>query len=152
MRERCVDTRKHWVPSEHTQTLNAMNSLGILLNDLGERTEARALYERALRGHEKALGPEHTQTLSVVNNLGDLLKNLGERTEARALLERALRGFEKALGPEHPNTLMAVMNLASLLTELAKRDGTSANHARATFARIQEYVGPRSPKYSKHNE
>ena len=62
-----------------------------LLTDLEERAEARALYERALRGLEKALGPEHPDTLNSVNTLAMLLSDLGERAEARALYERALR-------------------------------------------------------------
>jgi hypothetical protein len=30
------------------------------------------MYNRALAGYEKALGPEHTSTLNTVNNLGNL--------------------------------------------------------------------------------
>ena len=30
------------------------------------------MYERALQGREKALGPDHTATLDTVNNLGIL--------------------------------------------------------------------------------
>jgi hypothetical protein len=35
--------------------------------------EAKAMLQRALRGHEKAWGPEHTSTLVTVNNLGFLI-------------------------------------------------------------------------------
>ena len=35
--------------------------------------DARALYERALEGFERLVGPDHPSTISVVNNLGTLL-------------------------------------------------------------------------------
>ena len=62
------------------------------------------MYERALRGYEKALGPEHTSTLSTVNNLGILYVDQGRLSDAEAMFERALRGREKAPGREHTST------------------------------------------------
>jgi hypothetical protein len=44
--------------------------------------EAEKMYQRALQGREKALGPEHTLTLSTVNNLG--LLYTGRVREAHA--------------------------------------------------------------------
>ena len=67
-----------------------MYNLANLLKALAKRTEARALYERALRGREKALGPEHPDTVNTVKNLAALLEDLGEIAEARVLYERAM--------------------------------------------------------------
>jgi len=50
-------------------------SLGYLFNNQGKLVEAEQMYERALRGYEKALGIEHTSTLDIVNNLRNLYKN-----------------------------------------------------------------------------
>jgi tetratricopeptide (TPR) repeat protein len=50
------------------------------------------MYERALRGYEKALGTEHTLTLNTVNGLGNLYQNQGKLIEAEQMYERALRG------------------------------------------------------------
>jgi hypothetical protein len=36
--------------------------------------EAEQMYQRALAGYEKALGPEHTSILNTVHNLGNLYK------------------------------------------------------------------------------
>ncbi|KIW32510.1 uncharacterized protein PV07_04047 [Cladophialophora immunda] len=62
------------------------------------------IYERALQGYEKTLGPEHTSTLDIVHNLGLLYSNQGKLKEAEEMYERALQGCEKALGPEHTPT------------------------------------------------
>jgi tetratricopeptide (TPR) repeat protein len=78
----------------------ALHSLGLLYADQGKLAEAEAMYERALEGKEKALGPDHTSTLLTVNNLGLLYADQGKLVEAEAMYERALQGYEDALGPE----------------------------------------------------
>jgi hypothetical protein len=40
------------------------------------------MYQRALAGCEKALGPDHTSTLDTVNNLGILYCAQGKLAEA----------------------------------------------------------------------
>ncbi|KIJ40800.1 hypothetical protein M422DRAFT_173170, partial [Sphaerobolus stellatus SS14] len=67
--------------------------------------DAERMYERALAGKEKALGPNHTSTLGTVNNLGILYSDLGRLEDAERMYERALAGQEKALGPNHTSTL-----------------------------------------------
>jgi tetratricopeptide (TPR) repeat protein len=54
------------------------------------------MYQRALRGYEKALGAEHTSTLDTVNNLGILYADQGKLAEAEEMYQRALKGKEKA--------------------------------------------------------
>ncbi|KAI8272665.1 hypothetical protein K4K60_012077 [Colletotrichum sp. SAR11_57] len=68
------------------------DSFGNLYSDQGRLKEAEAMYERALQGKEKALGPDHTSTLNTVNNLGILYKDQGRLKEAEAMYERALQG------------------------------------------------------------
>jgi hypothetical protein len=36
------------------------------------------MYQRALAGWEKALGPDHTSTLDTVHNLGNLYRDQGK--------------------------------------------------------------------------
>ncbi|PVH69292.1 hypothetical protein DL98DRAFT_522282 [Cadophora sp. DSE1049] len=67
------------------------------------------MYERALKGYEKALGREHTSTLST-----------GKLAEAEEMNERALKGREKALGREHTSTLSTVNNLGLLYADQGK--------------------------------
>ncbi|GKU15484.1 unnamed protein product, partial [Fusarium langsethiae] len=89
-------------------------AFGNLYADQGRLDKAEAMYERALEGKEKALGPGHTSTLETVNNLGSLYKAQGRLDKAEAMYERALQGYEKALGPEHTSTLNTVNNLGNL--------------------------------------
>ncbi|KAK3947359.1 hypothetical protein QBC32DRAFT_328628 [Pseudoneurospora amorphoporcata] len=76
--------------------------------------EAETMYQRALEGYEKALGPDYTSTLDTVHNLGLLYQTQGRLMEAEAMYQRALEGKEKALGPDHTSTLNTVNNLGNL--------------------------------------
>ena len=69
------------------------------------------MYNRALAGREKALGPDHSSTLTTVNNLGVLYADQGCLAEAEKMYNRALAGLEKALGPDHSSTLNSVFGL-----------------------------------------
>lgn len=63
---------------EKETMLYAIHQLGLLYADQGRLTKADKMYQRALKGYEKALGPEHTSTLSTVNNLGILYRDQGK--------------------------------------------------------------------------
>lgn len=74
------------------------------------------MYQRALEGYEKALGPNHTSTLNAVGNLGRLYRTQSRLKEAEVMYQRALEGMKKALGPDHTSTLNTVNNLDLLYT------------------------------------
>jgi Tfp pilus assembly protein PilF len=63
------------------------------------------MYQRALKGKEKAWGPDHTSTLNTVNNLGLLYADQGKLAEAEQMYQRALDGYQRSKGPNHPNTV-----------------------------------------------
>jgi tetratricopeptide (TPR) repeat protein len=41
------------------------HNLGVLYRDQGKLAEAQAMYERALAGYEKAVGPDHPRSQSL---------------------------------------------------------------------------------------
>ncbi|KAH9208069.1 hypothetical protein DL95DRAFT_415111 [Leptodontidium sp. 2 PMI_412] len=67
----------------------------------GKLVEAEQMYQQALQGFEKALGPDHTSALGAVNGLGLLCANQGKLVKAERVYQRALRGYEKALGADN---------------------------------------------------
>ena len=70
----------------------------------GKLAEATAMYERALRGRERTLGPHHKDTLDTLAGLAMALRLQGKPEEAKVLFARAYQGFKRTLGPNHPNT------------------------------------------------
>ncbi|KAK1636654.1 hypothetical protein BDP81DRAFT_449649 [Colletotrichum phormii] len=117
------------------------HALGNLYSDQGRLKEAEAMYERALQGSEKALGPDHTSTLSTVNNLGLLYLDQGRLKEAEAMYERALQGYEKALGPDHTSTLDTVNNLGILYSDQGRLKEAEAMYERALQG-YEKALGP----------
>ncbi|KAK1837902.1 NB-ARC and TPR domain protein, partial [Colletotrichum chrysophilum] len=116
-------------------------NLGLLYSDQGRLKEAEAMYERALQGYEKALGPDHTSTLVTVNNLGILYKNQGRLKEAEAMHERALQGKEKALGPDHTSTLDTIHSLGILYKDQGLLKEAEAMYERALQG-YEKALGP----------
>ena len=92
----------------------ALHCIGNLYSDQDKLVKAELMYDRALRGYEKALGPEHQSTLNTVNSLGTLYSSQGKLVEAEKMYDRALRGHEKVLGPEHTSTLNIVNSVGNL--------------------------------------
>ncbi|KAG4432549.1 hypothetical protein IFR05_011961 [Cadophora sp. M221] len=120
----------------------ALHMLGLLYSDQGKLAEAEAMYIRALKGCEEALGPKHTSTLQTVNNLGNLYKDQGKLAEAEAMYIRALKGKEEALGPKHTSTLDTVNNLGNLYRDQGKLAEAEAMYIRALKGK-EEALGPK---------
>ncbi|KAJ5823330.1 hypothetical protein N7447_005670 [Penicillium robsamsonii] len=93
------------------------------------------MYQRALAGKEKALGPDHTSTLDTVHNLGILYRNQGKLDQAEQIYLQALAGREKALGPDHTLTLETVHNLGHLYRDQGKLDQAEQMYQQALAGR-----------------
>ncbi|RYO80968.1 hypothetical protein DL762_007374 [Monosporascus cannonballus] len=119
----------------------AFHNLGLLYSDQGKLKEAEEMYQRALQGCEKALGPDHTLTLNTVNNLGSLYKDQGKLKEAEKMYQRALQGYEKALGPDHTSTLSTVNNLGILYKGQGKLKEAEEMYQRAMRGK-EKALGP----------
>jgi len=124
-----VDERVSGV--DHTDTLNSVAWLGLLLQEQGKLEEAEVLSRRALEGCERVFGVDHPHTLTSVNNLGGLLEEQGKLEEAEVLSRRALEGQERVLGVDHPNTLASVGNLGGLLQAQGKLEEAEVLYRRA---------------------
>ncbi|KAJ3575070.1 hypothetical protein NPX13_g4158 [Xylaria arbuscula] len=101
---RIIDDETSWI----------FYNLGILYSNQGKLKEAEEMYQRALQGYEKALGPDHTSTLNTVNNLGLLYSNQGKLKEAEEMYQRALQGYQTIYGLNHPGTHVILNNIQQL--------------------------------------
>ncbi|KAJ5588729.1 hypothetical protein N7537_011407 [Penicillium hordei] len=86
---------------DNIEVWGALHGLGDLYSNQGKLKEAEEMYEQALAGYEKALGPDHISTLNTASNLGSLYSKQGKLKEAEEMYQRALAGKKKALGPDH---------------------------------------------------
>ncbi|KAK3947446.1 hypothetical protein QBC32DRAFT_270796 [Pseudoneurospora amorphoporcata] len=120
---------------------HATHSLGNLYSDQGQLKEAETIYQRALEGYKKALGPDHTSTLNTINNLGNLYSNQGRLKEAETIYQRALEGYEKALGPDHTSTLNTINNLGNLYSNQGRLKEAQTMYQRALEG-YEKALGP----------
>jgi tetratricopeptide (TPR) repeat protein len=130
----------NYIPQDPTIP-GAIYALGNLYFDQGKLKEAEAMYQRALTGNEKALGPDHTSTLETVRKLGTLYFNQGKLKEAEVMYQRALTGNEKALGPDHPSTLNTIHNLGYLYSDRGKLKEAEVMYQRALTGN-EKALGP----------
>ncbi|HET9255937.1 MAG TPA: FxSxx-COOH system tetratricopeptide repeat protein [Pseudonocardiaceae bacterium] len=100
--------------------------LAIVLSELGEHEQARALDEDTLTRSRRVLGEGHPDTLHAANNLAIRLGALGQHDQARALDEDTLTRRRRILGEDHPNTLTSANNLAIHLAALGDHDQARA--------------------------
>ncbi|KAH9903875.1 kinesin light chain [Xylariomycetidae sp. FL2044] len=82
-------------------------SLGNLYSDQGKLKEVEEMYERALQGYEKTLGPDHISTLDTVNNLDLLYSDQSQLKETEEVYQQALEGFDIIFDSNHQKTIQA---------------------------------------------
>ncbi|KAH0534126.1 hypothetical protein FGG08_007284, partial [Glutinoglossum americanum] len=117
------------------------STFALLYQNYCRYQEAEELYQRTLRGKEKALGTDHTSTLNTVNGLGILYREQGRLTESEAMYERALAGREKMLGPDHTSTLNTVNSLGLLYYHQDRPVEAEAMYERALTG-YEKALGP----------
>jgi tetratricopeptide (TPR) repeat protein len=136
-----ISRERDFRPNDTIDMWNVSNRIGNLYSDQGKLREAEKMYQRALAGYKKALGPGHPSTLDTVHNLGSLYSNQGKLIEAEEMYQRALTGREQALGPGHPSTLNTVNNLGVLYSNQGKLIEAEELYQRA-LAGKEKALGP----------
>jgi len=114
------EMRRPQMLSQHEPPPWAMHCLGDTLSRQGKLEEAERMYQRALAGKEKALGPDHTSTLGTVNNLGLLYSDQGKLEEAEQMYQRALLSYQCIYGPSHERVTATSKKLASTRSKKGK--------------------------------
>ena len=117
--------------AEHSDTLKAVNNLGLTHRCLGEKEIAEKFYRQALTGRQKTLGDSHPLTLVTMNNLANLLQSDDRNEEAEMLLRGTLEMQRTTLGMEHKETLTTMTNLGNLLRGAGELEAALQMHRQA---------------------
>ena len=117
---RLYDQWRGEVGSDDRYTLWAVDTLAIVLQQLGRHNEARELNQRNLTRRRRLLGEDHPDTLASASNLADNLRALGDLRTALNLDDATLARRRRVLGEDHPDTLASVSNLATDLRMLSE--------------------------------
>ena len=79
-----------------------------------ENTQARALYEQAIRSFEKAFGPDAPSAAMARSRIALVEERAGQRQKAEADIRAALPVLERTLGVDHPWYLQSLVTFANL--------------------------------------
>jgi len=120
--ERSAALYRQHLGSDHPDTLNSMNNLGLAYQAAGKLDLALPLFEETLKLKKAKLGPHDPETLIIMNNLALAYQAAGKRELALPLDEETLKLMKANLGPEHPNTLTSMNNLAVVYEDAGKLD------------------------------
>jgi tetratricopeptide (TPR) repeat protein len=137
------ETERLSIASEATARL--LNQVGLYQQQRAEFAEAKALFERALKIYEDALGSNHEHVATTINNLGGVLRDLGDPPRAKDCFERALKIDEATFGPNHPNVAIRANNLGNVLRDLGDLPRAKECFERA-LAIGEATFGPNHPK------
>jgi len=77
--------------------------LGLVLNEMGEYSEALSYHEKALDIQEESLPSNHSDLARSYNDIGLVYNNMGEYATALRCHEKALDIRKKSLPPNHPD-------------------------------------------------
>jgi len=129
---------------EHPDTATSQHDLAELYYNIGNYTDSKILFKKALDIREKVLGTENPYTGKTLVMLGLVYGKSGNYTGAALLLKRALEIKEKALGPDHPNIAAYLSTLAIFYKESGDEIASEALLKRALAIR-EKSLGPEHP-------
>ena len=118
--EKAVELAKRVYGPGNFGTVQSLNNLAMLYQDMGEYAEAKPLYQETLRLCQEFLGKEHLDTATSLSNLATLYQDMGAYAEAEPLYQEALRIQQKVLGKEHLDTARSLSNLGVLYWAMGK--------------------------------
>ena len=143
---------------EHINIYQAINSLGVLYDNLGRPQEAAEMYARSIGGRAKLLGPLHHDTAMSLQELGTVYLRMEEYAGACPLFEASLAGLvQKGEGPHRNLTLMVMHNLCTvygnlnMLEKLLPLLDTLVQRAPATFGLGHLMTGAAIRKWLQYN-
>lgn len=79
----------------YVRVADCHNSIGMILQELGEHEEAKQAYREALIMYAVRHGRDHPSIAKVTNNLGSLFDDMGEKASAKVFYEQSIKIMEK---------------------------------------------------------
>jgi tetratricopeptide (TPR) repeat protein len=107
----------------------ALNSLGMLANDLSKYDTAVAHYEAALKIRKTLLGDDHGEVACVYANLSGAFQELGRLDEALTMISSALEILNKAPGDHQENIANCHNKMGNSLMKQGKHEEAMEHHS-----------------------
>jgi tetratricopeptide (TPR) repeat protein len=122
-----------------------LNNAGQLLFRLGQFTQARLAFERALALTVQAHGAENPRRSAIENNLGRVLNRLGEHRRAKEHFVSAIAVDQAAYGESHPHVAESANNYGISL-QIAGDVEDAMRQFEWALSVVETHYGPEHPK------
>lgn len=122
-------------------TLESENTLALVLQGMGRKREAVALFLKVLEERDTLRGHNHLET-AVLSNIGAVYGELGELEAAERYLRECVALRRERLGAGHPRLALALARLGVVLSE-AEKLGEAEGVLRESLAIREKLFGPR---------
>jgi tetratricopeptide (TPR) repeat protein len=96
----------------HPGLAEAMNDLGLLLDEHGDYDESEALFREAIAMKRRLLGDKHPEIAMGLNNLAAAFQDKGDLAHSEATYREVLAMQRELLGETHPDVANTLNNLA----------------------------------------
>jgi tetratricopeptide (TPR) repeat protein len=133
--EQALAGRRQLLGDDHPDTLQSMNDLANICQDLGDLQRAHQLFQQTLAARRRVLGEDHRATLASMNDLALNRRELGDLQDANQLFEETLAARRRVLGEDHPDTLWSMNSLAVTRRRLGDFHGARELHEQTLAAR-----------------
>lgn len=120
--QRALEARGEILGYDHPDSLDIIDSIGVVLLRQGKPAEAEAIHRRALEGYKKVLGHDDPRTLYSVSQLGSTLVSQEKYEEAEAIHRWALEKCENLFGCEDERTLTFAYTLGCIVAEQGRHE------------------------------
>ena len=110
---------------------NIYSTQGNVYSDLGQYSEAKEYYEKALIIRKEIYGEHHGDVAASYNNLGTVYSDLGQYGEAKANHEKALIIRKEIFGEHHATVAESYNNLGTVYGDLGQYSEARENYEKA---------------------
>jgi tetratricopeptide (TPR) repeat protein len=107
--------REKMLGSNHVETAESLNRLGIILARQDDHAGALPLFRRVVKIRQSVLGEHHGDTARALFNLGMLLNAMRDPKRAEKPLREALAAQEKIYPADHPEIATSLTELGTAL-------------------------------------
>jgi tetratricopeptide (TPR) repeat protein/tRNA A-37 threonylcarbamoyl transferase component Bud32 len=117
-----VEIRRRMLGSDHPDTLDSINNLGMLQRTQGRLDDAEKAWNEVVTTGRRTLGADHPDTLLWTGNLAHLLQDRGRFADAERLYRDLLASWLRTVGADDKRAIAALNGLGIVLLMQGKFD------------------------------
>ena len=123
--------RQLWGSQPYPDYADAVNDLGLMFGDRGDREQSERLLRESLAMQRRLYGERHPELALSLNNLALVLQMKGDLDGAEATYRQALAMRRELLGDVHPDVANTLDNLAFVMYDRGNVDAALATEHEA---------------------